>query len=59
MEDQAKNIQSEETISDEKLTEVSGGNSLHKLRLEHLDNQTKSVENIQQTRLDHLDNQTK
>lgn len=59
MEEQTKNTQSEEQVSDEKLAEVSGGNSVHKLRLEHLDNQTKSVDNIQEARLEHLDNQTK
>ncbi|ESA32517.1 hypothetical protein N836_24690 [Leptolyngbya sp. Heron Island J] len=59
MTEETKNIQSDEQISDEQLTEVSGGNSLHQTRLEHLDNQTKSVKDIQQARLEHLDNQTK
>ncbi|NEQ51444.1 MAG: hypothetical protein F6K11_15100 [Leptolyngbya sp. SIO3F4] len=59
MEDQTKNIQTDEQISDEQLSEVSGGNSVHKTRLEHLDSQTKSVKDIQETRLEHLDNQTK
>ncbi|MEM7795701.1 MAG: hypothetical protein AAF579_14775 [Cyanobacteria bacterium P01_C01_bin.118] len=54
-----KTIQADEQISDEQLTEVAGGNSVHKTRLEHLDNQTKSVKDIQETRLEHLDNQTK
>ncbi|MEM6453229.1 MAG: hypothetical protein AAF703_23290, partial [Cyanobacteria bacterium P01_D01_bin.105] len=34
-------------------------NSLHKLRIEHLNNQTKAIENIQSTRLDALDARTK
>ena len=34
-------------------------NGVHKLRLEHLNNQTKAVDNIQQTRLDVLDTRTK
>lgn len=59
MTEETKNIQTDEQISDEQLTEVSGGNSVHKTRLEHLDNQTKSVKDIQETRLEHLDNQTK
>ncbi|MEA5462287.1 hypothetical protein [Leptothoe sp. PORK10 BA2] len=59
MEDQTKNIQSDEQVSDEKLSEVSGGNSVHNTRLEHLDNQSKSVKDIQETRLEHLDNQSK
>ncbi|MBT9314572.1 hypothetical protein [Leptothoe spongobia] len=59
MEDQTKNNQADEQISDEQLADVSGGNSLHKTRLDHLDNQSKSVKDIQETRLDHLDNQSK
>lgn len=59
MEEQTKNIQADEQVSDEQLSEVSGGNTVHKTRLEHLDNQTKSVKDIQETRLEHLDNQTK
>ena len=59
MTEETKNIQTDEQISDEQLTEVSGGNSVHKTRLEHLDNQTKSVKDIQEARLEHLDNQTK
>ena len=34
-------------------------NTVHKLRLEHLNNQTKAIENIQATRLDALDTRTK
>ena len=34
-------------------------NSVHKLRLEHLNNQTKAIEDIQATRLDALDARTK
>ena len=34
-------------------------NSVHKLRLEHLNNQTKAIENIQAARLDALDARTK
>lgn len=59
MEDQTKTPQVDEQISDDQLKEVAGGNNVHKLRLEHLDNQTKAVEDIQSTRLEHLDNQTK
>ncbi|MBX2865139.1 MAG: hypothetical protein KTR27_16425 [Leptolyngbyaceae cyanobacterium MAG.088] len=59
MSEEIKNTQKDEQISDEQLTEVSGGNSVHKTRLEHLDNQSKSVKDIQETRLDHLDHQSK
>ncbi|MDV3349585.1 hypothetical protein D0962_26530 [Leptolyngbyaceae cyanobacterium CCMR0082] len=59
MTDQTKNTQADEQISDEQLTDVSGGNSVHQRRLEHLDNQSKSVKDIQETRLEHLDNQSK
>jgi len=59
MEDQNKTPQVDEQISEEQLKEVAGGKNIHKLRLEHLDNQTKAVEDIQTTRLEHLDNQTK
>ena len=34
-------------------------NSVHKLRIEHLNNQTKAIEDIQATRLDALDARTK
>ena len=34
-------------------------NSVHKLRIEHLNNQTKAVEDIQATRLEALDARTK
>ena len=34
-------------------------NSVHKLRLEHLNNQTKAIEDIQAARLDALDARTK
>ncbi len=59
MEDQNKTPQVDEQVSDEKLQEVSGGAKLHERRLEHLDTQTKAVDDIQSARLDHLDNQTK
>ncbi|MEO1591683.1 MAG: hypothetical protein AAFU71_10375 [Cyanobacteria bacterium J06632_22] len=59
MEDQNKTPKVEEQLSDEQLEAVSGGAKVHQQRLEHLDNQTKSVDDIQATRLDHLDNQTK
>ena len=49
----------ETQLSEDELKEVSGGKDVHKRRLEHLDNQSKSIENIQETRLEHLDNQTK
>jgi hypothetical protein len=59
MTEENKNIQADEQISDEQLADVSGGNSVHKTRLEHLDNQSKSVKDIQAARLEHLDNQSK
>ena len=59
MEDKNKTPQTQEQLSDDQLENVSGGNSVHKQRLEHLDNQTKAVDDIQAARLEHLDNQTK
>ena len=53
-----KNVTDTE-LSDDQLQEVAGGKDVHKTRLEHLDNQTKSVDDVQDTRLEHLDNQTK
>ncbi len=58
MEDNKKVTESEQ-LSEDQLKEVAGGKGVHAQRLEHLDNQTKSVDNVQETRLDHLDNQTK
>ncbi|MEO0455922.1 MAG: hypothetical protein AAF152_04970 [Cyanobacteria bacterium P01_A01_bin.114] len=57
MEEQTKNVQSEEQVSDDQLQEVAGGNSIQQRRLEQLDtnDQSKSVENIQQHRLEQLD----
>ena len=59
MEDSKKAPETDQ-LSEDQLKEVAGckGN-VHAQRLEHLDNQTKSVDNVQETRLDHLDNQTK
>mgnify|MGYP001796903155 FL=1 len=53
-----KTVKNDE-LSEDQLKEVAGGTDVHKRRLEHLDNQTKSVENIQEPRLEQLDNQTK
>lgn len=50
---------SDQQLSDEQLENVAGGNKVHDQRLEHLDNQSKSVKDIQAERLDHLDNQSK
>ncbi|NEP20140.1 MAG: bacteriocin [Leptolyngbya sp. SIO4C1] len=59
MEEQTKKTTQE--LSDDELKEVSGGagNNIQQQRLDHLDNQSKSVEDIQAARLDHLDNQSK
>ena len=59
MEDSKKAPETEEQLSEDQLKDVAGGKGVHAQRLEHLDNQTKSVDNIQETRLDQLDNQTK
>ncbi|MEL6553084.1 MAG: hypothetical protein AAFQ63_06400 [Cyanobacteria bacterium J06621_11] len=59
MAEENKNVKQDEQLSEEQLTEVSGGKNVHNRRLEHLDNQTKSVDDIQETRLDQLDTQTK
>lgn len=59
MEDKNKTPQVEEQLSDQQLESVAGGTKIHQQRLDHLDNQTKSVDDIHATRLDHLDNQTK
>lgn len=58
MAEENKNVKNDQ-LSEDELKEVAGGTDVHKRRLEHLDNQTKSVENIQETRLEHLDSQTK
>ena len=58
MEEQNKNA-SDQQLSDEQLENVSGGNKLQEQRLDHLDNQSKSVKDIQAERLDQLDNQSK
>ncbi|MEL6158613.1 MAG: hypothetical protein AAFR18_05260 [Cyanobacteria bacterium J06627_32] len=60
MEEQNKNVSNDNAqLSEDQLKEVAGGKNIQQRRLEHLDNQTKSVENIQETRLEHLDTQTK
>ena len=59
MAEENKNVQSDEQLSEDQLKEVSGGKNVHERRIEHLDNQTKSVENVQETRLEQLDNSTK
>ena len=59
MEEQNKNVVQDAQLSDDDLKEVAGGANLQQRRLEHLDNQTKSVDDVQKTRLEHLDNQTK
>ncbi|MGD1857431.1 MAG: hypothetical protein ACFB2W_24610 [Leptolyngbyaceae cyanobacterium] len=59
MEEQNKSVSNDEQLSDEQLEDVAGGNKLHEQRLEHLDNQTKSVKDIQAERLDQLDQRTK
>ncbi|MBT9313505.1 hypothetical protein [Leptothoe kymatousa] len=58
MEEQNKNA-SDQQLSDEQLENVAGGNKLQEQRLEHLDNQSKAVKDIQAERLDQLDNQSK
>ena len=59
MSEQDKNVKPENQLSEEELKKVSGGKNIQERRLEHLDNQSKSVDNIQETRLEHLDNQSK
>ncbi|MGD1898466.1 MAG: hypothetical protein ACFB16_16105 [Phormidesmis sp.] len=59
MAEENKSVQQDEQLSEDQLNEVAGGKNVHERRIEHLDNQTKSVENVQETRLEHLDNQTK
>lgn len=59
MSEQDKKVNQTEELSEEQLKEVAGGKNVHQRRIEHLDNQTKSVDDIQETRLEHLDNQTK
>ncbi|MEO1404407.1 MAG: hypothetical protein AAFV72_24585 [Cyanobacteria bacterium J06635_1] len=57
MEEQIKNVKSEEQVSEEQLQAVAGGKSIQQRRLDQLDtnDQSKSIENIQQARLEHLD----
>lgn len=59
MAEENKNMTPDEQLSDEQLKEVSGGKNVHQRRIDHLDTQSKSVEDIQDTRLDQLDSQTK
>ena len=54
-----KSVNNENQLSEDALKEVSGGKNVHQRRLDHLENQTKAVEDLQETRLEHLDNQTK
>ena len=58
MEEQNKSV-TDEQLSDDQLEDVAGGNKLQEQRLEHLDNQSKSVKDIQSERLDQLDQRTK
>ena len=58
MEEQNKSV-SDEQLSDDQLKDVAGGNKVQEQRLEHLDNQSKSVKDIQSERLDQLDQRTK
>lgn len=58
MEEQNKSV-SDEQLSDDQLKDVAGGNKLQEQRLEHLDNQSKAVKDIQAERLDQLDERTK
>ncbi|MEO0769615.1 MAG: hypothetical protein AAFY72_09305 [Cyanobacteria bacterium J06649_4] len=59
MENQDKNVSNDAQLSEDQLKEVAGGKNVQQRRLEHLDNQTKSVDDIQETRLERLDNPTK
>ncbi|MEM6867274.1 MAG: hypothetical protein AAGB19_01350 [Cyanobacteria bacterium P01_F01_bin.3] len=59
MAEQDKKVTQSEELSEDQLKEVAGGKNVHQRRIEHLDNQTKSVDDVQETRLEHLDNQTK
>ncbi len=56
--EQDKSVAQDAQLSDDELQEVAGGNDVQKLRLEHLDSQTKSVGDIQKTRLEKLDTQS-
>ncbi|MGC1308740.1 MAG: hypothetical protein WA885_16060 [Phormidesmis sp.] len=49
----------ETQLSEDELKDVAGGANIQQRRLEHLDTQSKSVEDVQKTRLDQLDNSTK
>jgi len=62
MTEQAKNANPEDNVSEDKLQEVSGGNSIHKRRLEQLDthDSSKNIQddkdfNIHERRLEQLD----
>ncbi len=56
--EQDKSVTQDAQLSDDELQEVAGGSNVQKLRLEHLDNQTKSVDDIQKTRIEKLDTQS-
>lgn len=58
MEEQNKKA-TDEQLSDDQLKDVAGGNKLQEQRLEHLDNQSKAVKDIQSERLDQLDQSNK
>ncbi|MEL6901025.1 MAG: hypothetical protein AAFP07_08760 [Cyanobacteria bacterium J06606_4] len=55
MENQSKQNPTDVQLSDDQLQEVAGGKNVHQRRIEHLDSQTKSVDDIQKTRLEGLD----
>ena len=53
MAEQDKKVTQNEELSEDQLKEVAGGKDVHQRRIEHLDNQTKSGDNVQETRLEH------
>lgn len=51
-----QNKATEDQLSEDQLSEVAGGaNAVNAARIEHLENQTKSVDNIQETVLENRD----
>ncbi|MEL6939473.1 MAG: hypothetical protein AAFO84_09800 [Cyanobacteria bacterium J06598_1] len=47
MAEETKSVQQDEQLSEEQLKDVAGGKNIQERRLEHLDSQTKSVDDIQ------------
>lgn len=55
MEDQEKKPTQDAQLSEDELRKVAGGNDANKQRLDRLNSQDGSVENVQEARLERMD----